>query len=43
MKCREKEERKVLSFSKYSAPYEDIVRLIANYMPTLWRTACTAK
>lgn len=43
MKCREKDERKVLSFSKYSTLYEDIVILVANYMPTLMRMACTAK
>lgn len=43
MKNREKEERKVLSFSKYSTLYEDIVMRVANYKLTLWRTACTAK
>lgn len=43
MKYRAKEERKVLSFPKYSSSHEDIVRLVTNYMPTLIRTACTAK
>lgn len=43
MKCREKDERKVLSFSKNSTLYEDIVRLVANYMPLLRKTDCTAK
>lgn len=43
MKYREKEERDVLSFPKYSTLYEDIVIRVANYKPTLWRTVCTAK
>lgn len=43
MKYREKEERKVLSFPKYSTLYEDIVMRVTNYKPTLLRTDCTAK
>lgn len=43
MKCREKEERKVISFPKYLTHHEAIVRLVANYTHTPIRTVCTAK